>query len=92
MGIDRLFIAVRDTAEYGRQYAFFTSLDEATDCYEDAAYVVRNAPGEGRSDDLTIISGAALYAAETSDRELARAMVDGGNALLLAVSVKVVAA
>jgi hypothetical protein len=78
-----LYVAVRDTEEYGRQWAIFTDLAEATAAYEASAYIVRNAPGEGPDGDLTIVTGAALYAAKTADLEEARAMTIDGRADLL---------
>lgn len=78
-----LFVVVRDTDEHGRQWAVFADLEKATIAYEAAAHVVRNAPGEGPDDDLTIITGAALYAAHTTDPGIARFMVIIGRADLL---------
>ena len=63
--------------------ATFTSLGNATACYEEAAYVVRNAPGEGATDDLTIVTAAALFVADTSDPDLAKTLAADGRAFLM---------
>jgi hypothetical protein len=78
-----LFVAVRDTVEYGCQWAVFSDLDAATTAYEASAYIVRNAPGEGPDGDMTTVTAAALYAAPTADREVAQAMAEDGRAHLL---------
>jgi hypothetical protein len=58
-------------------------LASATECYDEAAYVVRNAPGEDPGDDPTIVTAALLYAAPTSDPDTASAMTEDGRAVLL---------
>ena len=63
--------------------AVFDQLSDATSIYEEAAYVVRNAPGEGMSDDTTIVTGAALFVADAANEDLAKAMVDAGQAFLI---------
>jgi hypothetical protein len=63
--------------------AVFPGLEDATECYNEAAYVVRNAPGEGATDDLTIVTAAALFVADTSDHDLAKAMAADGRAFLM---------
>jgi hypothetical protein len=59
-----LFVVVREVEGLQDELAVFVSLDEATECYEEAAYVVRNAPGESATDDLTVVTAAALFAVE----------------------------
>jgi hypothetical protein len=79
----RLFVVVREVEGLRVEYAIFADLSEATQCYDEAVYVVRNAPGEGASDDLTIVTASALYAADTTDPELATAMAADGSVILL---------
>lgn len=78
-----LYVVVREVESLRFESAVFTSLEEATECYEEAAYVVRNAPGEGAADDLTIVTAAALFAADTADPELAKAMTLDGRAFTM---------
>jgi hypothetical protein len=65
------------------ELAVFVSLDEAIECYEEAAYFVRNAPGESATDDLTVVTAAALFAVETTNADLAKAMANDGRATLM---------
>jgi hypothetical protein len=78
-----LFVVIRDTVELGSQKAVFTRLNEATEVYEEAAYVCRNAPGEGATDDMTIVTEAFLYAVDTTDPVAALLMVADGRATIL---------
>lgn len=78
-----LFVVTRQVEGLHNQSAVFSDLGEATECYEEAAYVVRNAPGEGATDDLTIVAAAALFVAETSDHNLAKAMAADGRAFMM---------
>ena len=78
-----LFLVFREVEGSRSEWAIFTDLDGATECYDEAAYVVRNAPGEGPEDDPTIVTAASLYAAYTADPETALEMVSGGRAVLM---------
>lgn len=78
-----LFVVIRQVEGLRTESAVFTDLCKATECCEDAAYVVRNAPGEGATDDLTIVTAACLYVAETSSHDLAKAMAADGRAFLM---------
>jgi hypothetical protein len=95
MLIERLFVVMRTIGDdltepkqadlYKEPWtvAVFSDLEEATKCYEENAYVVRNAPGEGSGDDMTIVTSCALYAIDTLDRGLAVTMIHEGQGLLL---------
>jgi hypothetical protein len=61
----------------------FENLEEATECFEDNAYTVRNAPEEGPNNDPTIVTGCALYAVNTSDHDTAAALAQRGHGVLL---------
>jgi hypothetical protein len=71
MNIARLFVVIRaviqGNGESAHESVALTNLDEAVECFENAAYVVRNVPGEGSADDLTIVTAAALFVADTPD-------------------------
>ncbi len=78
-----LFVVIREVEGIRTESLTLTDLDEAAECYEEAAYVVRNAPGEGATDDLTIITAAALFVSETLDHDLAKAMAADGRAFMM---------
>jgi hypothetical protein len=78
-----LFVVMRQVEGLHAQSAVFTDLAKATECYEEAAYVVRNAPGEGATDDPTIVTSAALFAVDTESPEVAKAMAADGSAFMM---------
>ncbi|WP_428487737.1 hypothetical protein [Rhodopila sp.] len=78
-----LFVVVREVEGLRNEFAVFANFEAATECYEDAAYVVRNAPGEGVADDLTIITACVLYAADTLDPDLAEALAARDEAIMI---------
>ncbi len=78
-----MFVVARNTEEYGRQMAVFSDLEDALMIYEEAAYVARNAPGEGATDDPTIVMAAGLFVADAADEESAKATVADGAAFLM---------
>jgi hypothetical protein len=78
-----LFVVIRQVEGVRTESIVLTDLSAATEHYEGAAYVVRNAPGEGATDDLTIITAAALFAADTTDPDLAKAMATDSRAFLM---------
>lgn len=77
------FVVVREIEGLRTEQAVFADLAEATECFEEASYAVRNAPGEDSGDDPTIVTAAWLYAADTADRDAALKMASGGHAVLL---------
>lgn len=81
--MQRFFVVARDTEDYGHQLTVFSRLEEAALVYEEAAYVVRNAPGEGATNDPTIVVAAALFVADAADEGLAKAMAADGRAFLM---------
>jgi hypothetical protein len=80
-----LFIMLREIECARIECAAFVDLDEVTACYEEAAYIVRNAPGEDPEDDPAVVAGAVLYAADTQDPNFALEMVKDGRAVLMEI-------
>ncbi len=78
-----LYVGVREIEGSRFERAIFADLGDATEVYEEAAYVVRNAPGEGATDNLTIVTQAFLYAADATAPDLAKSMSEDGHAILL---------
>ncbi len=78
-----LFVVMLQVEGLHTQSAVFTDLAEATEYYQQAAYVVRNAPGEGATDDFTIVTAAALFAADAEVSDAAKAMAEGGRAFMM---------
>jgi hypothetical protein len=80
-----LFVVVRyvDGDLATPQTAAFTSLDTASECFEESAYVVRNGPDDGPGDDPTIVCTCYLYAVETEDLFAAQRMALNGQGILM---------
>lgn len=79
-----LYIVVRDI-EGGdrREDVVFSTLDEAQACYNQAELVCANDPDEFGEGDPTIVTQCWLYAANTDDPSVARAMALDGRAILI---------
>lgn len=61
----------------------FSWLDEALRVFEDAAYVVRSAPGESATNDPSIVTGAALFVVDAINEGSAKGLVTAGRAFLM---------
>ena len=79
-----LYVVVRDIegGAWGDD-AVFGALPEAQACYRQAELVCDNDPDEFGDGDLTIISQCWLYATDTNDPAVARALVRDGLATLI---------
>jgi hypothetical protein len=79
-----LYVVVRDI-EGGSQHddVVFPTLLEAQGCYKQAELVGDNDPDEFGDGDPTIVSQCWLYATDTDDPAMARALVRGGLAVVI---------
>jgi hypothetical protein len=78
-----LYVVSREVEGSRIERVVFSDLETAAAWYEEAAYVVRNAPGEDPGDDPTIVTAAFLHVAQTLDPETAKVMAEDGRAELL---------
>ena len=79
-----LYVLGKEIESERFEWTVFEDRARATECFDEAAYVVRNAPGDGPGDDPIIVTAAFLYAADTSVRSAAETMARSGRATLIA--------